>query len=265
MIKLIAEVGWNHMGDMNLAKDMIVEAVNSGADIVKFQTWSEKNLKQGPWDDDGRREIYKEAELSFDDHIFLKNECEKNGVEFLTSIFCIKDLSIIEKLNLKTIKIPSHEIYNRLLIKELNNKFEKILLSAGACTWQEIEEAVRIIDEDKLVLMHCVSAYPCPEENVNFSKLKRLKKLSKEIGYSGHYQGVEDAIVAIAMGATFIEKHFTIDQQLPGRDNKNAILPKHLKKIAEFRDLFSKMMQDRGFEVQEIEKDIYQNYRGRWG
>ena len=89
-IKIIAEIGWNHMGDMSLASKMIEAASKSGADICKFQTWSEKNLKEGPWDKDGRREIYKKAELDEQKHIFLKKTCEENNVEFLTSIFNIK-------------------------------------------------------------------------------------------------------------------------------------------------------------------------------
>ena len=263
-IKLIAEVGWNHMGDMDLAKDMISAAANSGADIVKFQTWSEKNLKPGPWDNDGRREIYKKAELSLEDHFLLKEYCEKAGVEFLTSIFSVKDISKLLELKLYAVKVPSHEIYNLDLIGELNLSFDKILLSAGACTWKELIDAVNIVSSDKLVLMHCVSAYPCLAENINLAKLNKIKTISKEIGYSGHFYGVDDAIAAISMGAAYIEKHFTIDQDLPGRDNKNAILPEDLKIISSFRNNFIKMSTDCGFDTQDAELDIVRNYRGRW-
>ena len=264
-IKLIAEIGWNHMGDMALAKEMIASAVSSGADIVKFQTWSESDLGEGLWNDDGRREIYKQAELSENDHIDLKATCESFGVEFLTSIFNVKHLKFLESLELQSIKIPSHEIYNLELITAVVTKFDKILLSAGACTFDEINKSVLVIPLDQLVLMHCVSSYPLDPENVNFPKFEKLKKLSNIMGYSGHLKGIEDAIVAICKGAIFVEKHFTVDQSLPGRDNENAILPEDLKKLSDFRDIYEKMNIDKGLDVQDVELDIFNNYRGRWG
>ena len=264
-IKIIAEVGWNHMGNMNLAKEMIEHAAYNGADIVKFQTWSEKSLKKGPWDNDGRREIYKKAELSFEDHQFLIRICEKNNVEFLTSVFNVKDMLVPQKLGLKSIKIPSHEVHNRILITNANKNFDKILLSAGGCKWTEVETAVNLVDKKKLILMHCISSYPCPPENINLSKLQALKKMADVIGYSGHGRGINDAIVTMCAGAEYIEKHFTIDQSLPGRDNLNAIMPEELKKLSDLRNDFILMNKENGLDVQDIEQDIHNNYRGRWG
>ena len=117
MTKIIAEIGWNHMGDMNLAEKMIVSAASNGADICKFQTWSVKNIKPGPWDTDGRKEIYKKAELSKEQHYYLKGICESNNVSFLTSIFNINDIDFLSTLNPSMIKIPSHEIGNFNLVK----------------------------------------------------------------------------------------------------------------------------------------------------
>ena len=99
-ISIISEIGWNHMGDMDLAKKMIQSSAENGADVCKFQTWSEDKLKPGPWDDDGRREIYKKAQLSEDDHFFLKDVCKKNSVQFLTSVFNINDLEFLSRLNM---------------------------------------------------------------------------------------------------------------------------------------------------------------------
>lgn len=264
MVKIIAEIGWNHMGDMELAKKMISSAALNGANIAKFQTWSESDLISGPWDNDGRREIYKKAELSEKDHFELKNECENSGVEFLTSVFNVKHIKFLQTLNMNLIKIPSHEIYNTDLIEHAGSKFNFVLLSVGACTYQELIRAVELVPKEKLILMHCVSSYPLAPENVNLPKIDKLKTLSNILGYSGHLTGIEDAIAAICKGATFIEKHFTIDQNLPGRDNKNAILPKDLKNLSEFRDIFDKMNTDKGLDVQEVELDIFNNYRGRW-
>jgi len=262
--KIIAEVGWNHMGDMDLAANMIESAASSGADIVKFQTWFLNDLMPGPWDNDGRREIYENAELSYDDHKFLIKKCEENNVEFLTSVFSINGLKMIRNLNLKMIKIPSHEINNIKLIDSVNQEYEKILLSAGACTWEELNTSIKYVEKSKLVVMHCVSAYPCNPENINFQKLNEIKSICNTVGYSGHYKGIEDAICSIVLGAKYIEKHFTIDNNLPGRDNKNAILPKDLAQLKSFRDIYSLMMINKGLDVQNVEEDIRDNYRQRW-
>ena len=263
-MKIIAEIGWNHMGDMSLAKKMIDSASKNGADICKFQTWSEKYLKAGPWDSDGRREIYKKAQLSHDQHLELREYCEKNNVKFLTSIFNKVDLDFLFKINPGMIKIPSHEIYNIDLIEKCLTKFNKVLISTGASKWNEIELLGKMKNKDKIIFMHCVSAYPCNSENVNFPRMEKLKKYSNEVGYSGHFPGIEDAIIAFCNGASYVEKHFTIDRSLPGRDNKFAILPSDLEKISEFRNNLSKMKIDKGLDLQECELDIYKNYRGRW-
>ena len=113
--------------------------------------------------------------------------------------------------------------------------------------------------------MHCVSSYPSEANMTNIPRIEKLKKLTSNIGFSGHYQGIDDAIIAISMGATYIEKHFTIDNDLPGRDNKFALLPKDLKRLSQFRDNFIEMKKYRGLDLQKSEYDIFRNYRGRWG
>jgi len=264
MIKIIAEIGWNHMGDMNLAEKMIKAASNAGADFAKFQTWSVKYLKPGPWDHDGRLEIYKQAELNEDKHQYLKQVCEANNINFLTSIFNVKDKNMLKRINEAIIKVPSHEIYNKNLIKSLDGEFENILISTGASNWSEIEQVTKLIKKSHLILMHCVSAYPCNVENINLPRINELKKLSKDVGYSGHLCGIEDAIAAMGYGVKYIEKHFTIDRFLPGRDNQFAILPDQLEYICDYRNNLTKMNQYLGKNYQSIEDDIIQNYRGRW-
>ena len=263
--ELVAEIGWNHMGDMSLAEKMISEASKSGAEYCKFQTWKVKNLKDGPWNTDGRLEIYNKAELSDQNHSTLVDLCKKNNVNFLTSVFNVKDIEFVSKLSNEAIKIPSHEVYNLDLIKEACRKFKKIFISVGACKWEEFNNILNLdIDLNKVYFMHCVSSYPLNDENVNFPKLLEIKKKHSQIGYSGHLKGVNDAIAAISFGAMIVEKHFTTDNDLPGRDNKFALLPGDMKIIANYRDIFSKMNIDKGLDVQECEMDIYKNYRGRW-
>ena len=127
--ELIAEIGWNHMGDMNLAEKMISEATKSGADYCKFQTWKVDSLKSGPWDNDGRLEIYKKAELTKEKHKKLLEICKKNKINFMTSVFNIKDLEFVASLSNEIVKIPSHEVYNIELIKEAQNLFKTVIIS----------------------------------------------------------------------------------------------------------------------------------------
>ena len=151
-IKLIAEIGWNHMGDMRLAKKMVLAAKKSGADFVKFQAWSVNNLQPGPWDTDGRREIYEKAELSKENFILLQNYCKKIKVKMTTSIFNIKDFYKIEKCKFDYIKIPSHEVYNSELIRFCENNYKNLLISVGAAKWNEILNLKKIKNFKKKLL-----------------------------------------------------------------------------------------------------------------
>ncbi len=263
--KLIAEIGWNHLGNIKLAEKFIKSAAINGADYCKFQTWSVKNLKSGAWDLDGRRKIYEKAQLTEADHFELKRLCKKYKVKFLTSVFNIKDIPFLRKLNKDCIKIPSHEIYNLKLIKEAIRNFKIVLVSAGAANWSEIIKITKLNGyKKKIILMHCVSSYPLDGKNVNFPKFHQLKKINKYVGYSGHFSKIDDAILAVSLGASYVEKHFTINKKLPGRDNKFAILPEDLKRICTFRDNYNLMNINKGKNVQKCEMDIFKNYRGRW-
>ncbi len=263
-MKIIAEIGWNHLGDIKVAKQMIKAASNAGADYCKFQTWSVKNLKEGSWDNDGRRELYKKAELSKDMHYELKDYCNENKTKFLTSIFNIKDIEFLSSLTPEIIKIGSPEIYNIELIEKCLEIFDQVILSTGAAKWEEVTRLKSLPNLDKLVLLHCVSSYPCKPENINIPRMIELKKIVKKVGYSGHYPGIDDAIIAICNGAEFIEKHFTTNKELPGRDNKFSILPEDLKFLTDFKKNYLEMLKFKGLDLQNCEQDIYENIRGRW-
>tara|TARA_Y100000590_G_scaffold470467_1_gene665410 strand:+ start:5407 stop:6207 length:801 start_codon:yes stop_codon:yes gene_type:complete len=264
MIKIIAEIGWNHMGDMDLAKEMINAAKEAGADYAKFQTWSVKNLKSGPWDHDGRLEIYQKAELTQEKHFYLKEACDQIGIDFLTSIFNINDADWLKDLDDTLIKVPSHEVYNIELVEKLDGLFDNILVSTGAASWEEIERIKSVVNNSHLILMHCVSAYPCHPKNINLERINDLKEISSKVGYSGHLPEIYDALASMDYGVSFIEKHFTIDKSLPGRDNEFAILPAELKIICDYRDRYLDMKIYHGKDSQSIESDIIENYRGRW-
>jgi len=258
--KLIAEIGWSHIGDMTLAKEMVSAAKESGADYAKFQTWKVSRLKDGPWDTDGRRQIYEKAELTEDRHAMLKEYCDSIGIKFLTSCFCPDDIYMVRRY-CNEVKIPSPEAYSTDLVQQAIEKFDTVYLSTGASC---VEEYLRWAHFDNVVLLHCVSSYPCKLEQINLPKLKFLQAITPRVGYSGHLSGVYDAIAAICMGAIVVEKHFTTDHNLPGRDNKFAILPDEFKVISDFLKTYNVMMVDQGLFIQDCEKEYRQYQKGRW-
>lgn len=262
--KIIAEIGWNHMGNMSLAKKMIKAAKDAGADFAKFQTWSTKTLHDGPWDKDGRLEIYKKAELTKKQHVDLIKFCKLHKINFLTSVFNHQDVAWLKKLKLKYIKIPSPEIHNEKLLKAVNGNFSTVIASTGTATWNEVKKVKKIIKKSKLILLHCVSAYPANANNINLPRIEKLKKINKSVGYSGHLPGVHDAIASLNYEPEFIEKHFTIDNNLPGRDNKFALLPNQLKYLVDYKNSLLLMNIYKGKDFQKVELDMRENYRGRW-
>ena len=264
MIKVIAEIGWNHCGDMDIAKKMIESAQSSGANYAKFQTWSTKRLKSGEWDTDGRREIYQQAELSKEDHLKLKSFCENLNIEFLSSAFSVPDAELLVEIGCSAVKIPSFESRNKELIAYCNENFSTIIMSCGTSTFDEIEESVGLINKADLYLMHCVSVYPGEYNEANLPKMNELKKLCNKVGLSDHIEGVESSKIAIGEGAVILEKHFTIDNDLPGRDNKFAILPKQLKDLTDYIKNRSLMLENLGLGFNDKENNSRLNYTGRF-
>ena len=263
-MRIIAEIGWNHCGDMNLAKEMIKAAAESGADYAKFQTWSVSRLKTGDWDVDGRREIYEQAELTKERHEELISYCNEMNISFLSSVFSIEDAKLLVELKCNSVKIPSFESRNIELIKYCNDHFETVFMSTGTSTLEEIKYSISFFDKATLYLMHCVSVYPGKYEIANLPKMIALKQVHNLIGYSDHIEGIESAKIALGLGAVVIEKHFTIDNNLPGRDNKFAILPNELLGLRKYINYIHDMMIDHGTSYNELEFDSRTNYAGRF-
>ena len=266
--KVIAEIGWNFMGDMEIAEKMIISAKNSGANVAKFQYWDPSKLKPGPWDHDGRLEIYKAAALNEQKIQLLMRLCEESNIEFLISAFNASDAGFINSLGIKKLKIPSHEVANTILHNYAANNFNEVYVSLGAGTLSEVEEACRIYNSVKglyWVGMHCVSSYPCGPEHANLPRLSYLSNLCRNLGYSDHTSDVVTPSISLALGVCVVEKHFTIDKELPGRDNKFALDPHEFSQMVENIRGAEKSCFYHGPEPRDIEQDTMTNYRGRWG
>ena len=243
---IIAEAGVNHNGSLKLAKKLIDVAASAGADIVKFQSFKVEKLltKLAPKAEyqsknskkkESNYEMIKNLELSYKDHQILISYCNKKSIEFLSSPFDIESINLLIKLKVKRIKIPSGEINNFQYLKTISKFKGKIILSTGMSTFKEVSEALKYlykngVKKQQLTLLHCNSSYPTPFEDVNLNVLLEMKnKFKIEIGYSDHSLGIEIPIAAVALGASIIEKHFTLSNNYKGPDHKASLLPQDLK------------------------------------
>ena len=266
MTELIAEIGWNHMGDMGLADNMVMAAKVAGADYAKFQIFSTKNLKPGPWDKDGRRDIYEKAQLSVKQIQKLIRTCDDARIKFMSSVFSVEDAKVLASVHVRDVKIPSSEIRNKNLIRFCNDNFSHVLMSTGTATKQEVSEAVSLVDNARLTLLHCVSCYPCAMENCNLPRIQHLQEEypTADIGFSDHTEGTDASKMALEYGISHIEKHFTTNKGLPGRDNKFAITPSELRDLRYYMDEREKAMTSHGMDYQGCEVEMREVYSGRW-
>ncbi len=245
-VKIIGEIGVNHNGDIKIAKKLIDTAIECGVDIVKFQTFkTEEDIskitekaeyqKNNTNNTENQYDMAKSLELSFDDFINLKKYCDKKNIQFLSSPFDFKSIEFIEKLNLNIIKIPSSELTNLPYLEKLGKLKRKIILSTGMADLGEIEDALDVLTKsgtlkEDITVLHCNTEYPTPFEDVNLMAMVTIKEAFKvKVGYSDHTPGIEVPIAAVALGATVIEKHFTLDKNMPGPDHKASLEPHELK------------------------------------
>ena len=242
---IIAEAGVNHNGDISKAFRLVDEAKRVGADAVKFQTSKpsksiSKYTKMAKYqiNNIGKEismiELVKKISLPFDNFEKLKKYCDEIGITFLSTPFHLEAADFLNDL-VPYFKIPSGEITNYPLLENIAKKKKPIILSTGMCGFSEIEEAIEIFYNEgnkNIILLHCTSNYPCPFNEVNLKAMQTLAFTFKlPVGYSDHTLGVEVPIAAVAMGAKIIEKHFTLDKNLPGPDHKASLEPNELKKM----------------------------------
>jgi N-acetylneuraminate synthase len=248
---IIAEAGVNHNGDISLAKKLIAAAAAAGADLVKFQTFSAKNLvsssapkaeyqKKTTESSESQLEMIQKLELSREDHAVLIQECSAHGIGFFSTAFDFQSFDLLMELGcLEQIKIPSGELTNLPLLRYMSRFGKPLLLSTGMANLGEIEAAIEAVEaagtpRHLITVLHCTTEYPAPMEDVNLRAMVAMKKaFGVSTGYSDHTAGIEIPIAAVALGATVIEKHFTLDRNLPGPDHKASLEPHELKAMVE--------------------------------
>ncbi len=225
---VIAEIGENHIGDWDRARAMIVAAARAGADIVKFQSYRGCDVA----DDDPEKAWFARVELPDALHLELRELSSRCGVQFLSTPFTAERAQLLcERLGLRAIKIASSELLNWPLLDYVNAHAETVYLSTGMATLEEIREALSHLDRvARVMILHCVTQYPTRDEDANLLAIETLREAfpGYSIGYSDHTMGLLASVAAVALGASVIEKHFTMDKTLPGTDHILSVDPAEL-------------------------------------
>jgi len=243
---IIAEAGVNHNGSFVLAKQMVDVAKETGVDYIKFQTFIPENLvskfaekadyqKEITGAEESQLQMLKKLTLTKDNFRDLKQYCQKVGIGFLSTPFDLESIDFLETFEMDLWKIPSGEVTNLPYLEKIAKTGRKVIMSTGMCEIQEIKDAIEILESNgtkEIILLHCNTQYPTPYEHVNLSAIRTIKEMTgKEVGYSDHTKGIEIPIAAAAMGATIIEKHFTLDKEMEGPDHKASLNPHELKEM----------------------------------
>ena len=243
---IIAEAGVNHNGSIELAYKLIDIAVEAGADAVKFQTFKAENLvtksadkadyqKQTTDESESQFEMIKKLELDFDIHKKLINYCKEKDIMFLSTPFDHESIDLLNELQLQIFKIPSGEITNLPYLRHIGSLNKIVFLSTGMSNLQEVGDALTVLInsgtlKENITVLHANTMYPTPMEDVNLNAMQTIhKEFGVAVGYSDHTLGIEVDIAAVAMGASIIEKHFTLDKAMEGPDHKASLEPEELK------------------------------------
>lgn len=245
---IIAEAGVNHNGDMQMAKRLIDEAAAAGVDLVKFQTFNAsrqvtRSAKKADYQtqttdsSESQHAMLHRLELTEDMHRELIDHCASRNIGFFSTGFDIESVDMLLRLGQEQFKIPSGEITNLPYLRHIGQLGKKIILSTGMSTLGDIEAAIEVLEQagtprSKLTVLHCTTEYPTPMCEVNLRAMQSIHAaFGADVGYSDHTRGIEIALAAVAMGASVIEKHFTLDRTLPGPDHQASLEPAELRAL----------------------------------
>jgi N,N'-diacetyllegionaminate synthase len=243
---IIAEAGVNHNGDMDLAKRLVDAAAAAGADVVKFQTFVADRLvtasaKKADYQvtttgaAESQRAMLRRLELTREAHEQLIAHTRSRNIEFLSTAFDVESVDLLLELGLSTFKIPSGEITNTPYLRHIGRVAERVIISTGMATLGDIEAAIDVLEtagtpRTRITVLHCTTEYPTPMNEVNLRAMQSIHEaFAVDVGYSDHTRGIEVPIAAAALGASVIEKHFTLDRTLPGPDHQASLEPSELE------------------------------------
>lgn len=247
---IIAEAGVNHNGDLEIAKKLIDVAAAAGADLVKFQTFNAERLvtenapkadyqKTSADNSESQKAMLRKLELTEVMHQELIDHCALRNIGFFSTGFDIESINLLASFGQELFKIPSGEITNLPYLRHVGKLRKEVILSTGMSSMDEIENAINALEDSgtprtRITVLHCTTAYPVPMSDVNLQAMQSIRaKFGVDVGYSDHTLGIEISLAAVALGASVIEKHFTLDRTLPGPDHKASLEPAELKSLVD--------------------------------
>lgn len=263
-IFVIAEIGINHNGDINICKKMIDVAVEAGCDAVKFQKRTpdvcvpEKQktvMRETPWGTMTYLDYRKKIEFGKEEYMEIDNYCKKKGIMWFASVWDGPSVDFLEEFNVPCYKIPSACLTDKELLAKIKSKGKQIILSTGMSTTDQINKAVKFLGEENLMILHCTSTYPTAEDEHDLNVIKTLMgHFNCPIGYSGHEPGIYPSLIAVSLGACILERHITLDRAMYGGDQAASLEKRGLEiicKIAKSVPLYLGQNNKRVFESEK--------------
>ena len=263
--RLIAEIGANHLGNLDLARAMIDAAAAAGCDTVKFQSWRPEALAPSFPDYEAAFARHSRTALSDAAHRELIAYCHTRSVRFLTTCFDIDRIDFLATLGLDEIKVASPDCASGRMLDRLKERFPRILVSTGMTEEREVLRTIERLHGHDAVFLHCVSLYPTPRHRVNLARMQWLKSQGVRVGFSDHTLGTAAAMLAVAQGAEIVEKHFTLSRQLPGKDHTVSGEPSEFRAIADWIAAAGEMTGNAHPTPTAEEVSLKGIYVGKWG
>jgi N-acetylneuraminate synthase len=268
---VVAEMGINHNGDLDIAKEMIISAHETGADAVKFQKRTPELcvpkdqrdiMRETPWGYISYIEYREKVEFGFEEYKVIDTFCRDLGIDWFVSVWDEAAVDFMESLNPVCYKVPSASLTDIGLLKKIRSTGRPIILSTGMSTFDQIEKSVNAISLDNLALMHSTSAYPCDPLELNLRMIETLRdRYTCPIGYSGHEVGLITSVVAVALGACLVERHFTLDRAMWGGDQSASVEPGGFRKLVKYIRVTEMALGDGVKRVYDSEKSSLKKLR----
>ncbi len=268
---VLAEIGINHNGDVQVAKDLIKAACDAGADAVKFQKRTpeicvpdhqKSQMRDTPWGYISYLDYRYKVEFEQEQYEEIDAYCKSLGMDWLASSWDIPSLKFIDAFDPPAHKIPSALLTDHELLRAIRDTGRPVILSTGMSTMEEIDAAVKVFDLDKLLVCHSTSSYPCPPEELNLKMIQTLKdRFSCPVGYSGHEVGLVPSALAVAMGACLVERHVTLDRAMWGSDQAASVEPQGLRTLVKYIRVTEKSLGDGKKKVYDSERSSLDKLR----
>ena len=269
---VIAEIGINHNGDLDVAKKIIDGAVHAGADAVKFQKRTpevstpleqQKVMRETPWGYISYLDYRYKVEFNEEQYREIDRYCKEKGIDWMVSVWDEPAVDFMEKFDTPAYKVPSASLTDHNLLKYVRQTGKPIIISTGMSTMEQIHKGVNAVGEDNLVIMHCTSTYPCEPEELNLRMIETLRNEfpKNPIGYSGHEVGLVPSAVAVALGACSVERHMTLDRAMWGSDQAASVEPGGFERLVKYIRVTEAGMGDGVKRVYESEKGSMKKLR----